>query len=168
MSGTVIGIALNKGYPGTVSATADAIIQNRVADGSIAFGNAVVLTTDNKYKAAGADFTAANFAGIAVREVVQANTFDPQSNSDYLDGQPCDVLTRGQCTVKVGRGTPTAGGTVYVRIAANASYAASKVGDIEAAADSTNTIALTNVEFTTGSVDANGIAEITIKTRNRG
>lgn len=168
MPGKVIGIALNNGYAGTVSATADAIIQNRIADGAIAFGAPVTLTSANKYKTAGADFTAATFAGIAVREVVQANTFDPQSNSDYLDGHPCDVLTRGQCTVKVGRGTPTAGGAVYVRIAANATYATAKVGDIEAAADSTNTVVLTNVEFTTGKMDANNIAEITIKTRNRG
>lgn len=168
MPGKVIGIALNNGYVGTVSATADCIIQNRIADGVISFGNAVTLTTDNRYKAAGADFTAATFAGIAVREVVQANTFDPQSNPDYLDAMPCDVLTRGQCTVRVARGTPVSGGPVYVRIAANSAYPSSAIGDLEATADGSNSILLTNVEWTTGVVDANSVAEITIKTRNRG
>lgn len=168
MPGKVIGINMMNGYAGTVARTADSIIQNRTAKVNLAFGVPVVLTTDNKYDATGATTTAANVAGITVREVVQANTYDPQSNSDYLAGKPCDVLVRGQITVKCQRGTPTAGGTVYLRTKANTAYASAVVGGLEASDDTGNVVALTNMEWTTGEMDSNNIAELTIKTRNRG
>ena len=168
MAGKVIGIAMNYGYEGTVTRTADTIIQVRTATHDIKFGEAVVLTTTNTYDNVGAATTAAQFAGIAVREVVQANTYDPQSNSDYLAGKPCDVLVRGQVSVKCQRGTPTAGGAVYLRVATNASYPTCVVGGLEASSDTTNTVQLTNCEWTTGMIDANLSTEMTIKTRNRG
>lgn len=168
MPGKVIGIAMNVGYPGTQSRQADAIIQNRIANGVIAFGAPVKLLDTNKWEAIGAGATAADVAGIAVREVVQANTYDPQSNPDYVANMPCDVMVRGNCTVKCQRGTPKAGGTVYVRITANATYQDAIVGGIEASADGNNTIAVTNMEFTTGVMDSNGNVEITIKTRAKG
>lgn len=59
------------------------------------------------------------------------------------------------------KGTATYDGDVYLRVAANASYPNAVVGGFEAAADSTNTIKLTNVKFK-GAADANGIAEIRI------
>ncbi|MNT89175.1 hypothetical protein D3C72_2298560 [compost metagenome] len=49
------------------------------------------------------------------------------------------------------------GGTVYVRIAGAA--AGKPLGGIEAAADSTNTVALTNAYFT-GPKDAYGVVEV--------
>lgn len=171
MPGKVIGIAMNVGYPGTQSRQADAIIQNRVANGVIAFGAPVKLLDTNKWEAIGvgdAADAADDVAGIAVREVVQANTYDPQSNPDYVANMPCDVMVRGNCTVKCQRGTPKAGGNVYVRIAANTAYPYAVVGGIEASADATNTIAVTNMEFTTGVMDSNGNVEITIKTRAKG
>ena len=81
---------------------------------------------------------------------------------------PCDVMVRGNCTVKCQRGMPKAGGTVYVRIDANTDYPDAVVGGIEASADTNNTIAVTNMEFTTGVMDSNGNVEITIKTRAQG
>lgn len=168
MPGKTIGIAMNVGYAGTQSRTADAIIQARVAEAAIKFGMACKLTNDNKWAPIGAGDVAASVAGIAVREVVQANTFDPQSNPDYLAGQICDVMVRGNCTVHCQRGTPVAGAPVFVRIAANATYPDAVVGGIEAAADGDNTIQVPNIEWTTGVTDANGIAEVTIKTRAKG
>lgn len=168
MPGKVIGIAMNVGYPGTQSRQADAIIQNRVANGVIAFGAPVKLLDTNKWEAIGVGDAADDVAGIAVREVVQANTYDPQSNPDYVANMPCDVMVRGNCTVKCQRGMPKAGGTVYVRIAANSTYPDAVVGGIEALEDTTNTIAVTNMEFTTGVMDSNGNVEITIKTRAKG
>lgn len=165
MPGRTIGISMNAGYAGTQSRQADAIIQGRIADGAIVFGHAVKLTTANKWKEVATGDTAADIAGIAVRDVVQANTFDPQSNPDYLDGQVADVMTRGNVTVKCQRGTPTAGSAVYVRITANSTYPTAVVGGFEASADSTNTVQVTNIEWTTGVVDANGMTEVTIKTR---
>lgn len=168
MPGKVIGTMMNFGYAGTQSRQADAIIQNRVADGNIPFGLAVKLTAQNKWKLVATGDTAAAVAGIAVREVIQANTYNPQSNPDYLSGDPCDVMTRGNVVVKCQRGTPTAGGAVYVRITANATYANAVVGGFEAEADAANTVQVTNIEWTTGLVDSNGMAEVTIKTRAKG
>nr|DAZ12638.1 MAG TPA: hypothetical protein [Caudoviricetes sp.] len=168
MPGKTIGIMMNAGYAGTQSRTADAIIQNRIADGAIAFGQAVVLTADNKWKLVGTGTTAAQVAGIAVREVVQANTFNPQSNPDYLDAAPCDVMVRGNCTVKCQRGTPASGSAVYVRITKNDTYPDAVVGGFEATADGANTIQVDNIEWTTGVMDANNMTEVTVKTRAKG
>ena len=168
MPGKAIGISMLSGYAGTQSRTADAIIQNRVAKNNIAFGHAVVLTNDNKWDNVVEGTTAAQIAGIAVREVVQANTFDPQSNPDYMAETPCDVMVRGNCTVKCQRGTPKSGDAVYVRVKANATYQDAVVGGLEATADAANTVQVTNIEWTTGVMDANGMAEITIKTRAKG
>jgi hypothetical protein len=168
MPGRTIGIMMNVGYAGTQSRTADAIIQNRIAEGTIAFGQAVALTDTNKWRLVKTGDTAAVVAGIAVREVVQANTFDPQSNPDYVANVPCDVMVRGNCTVKCQRGTPTSGAAVYVRIIANNTYPNAVVGGFEAEADDANTIQVTNIEWTTGVMDANGNVEVTIKTRAKG
>lgn len=168
MPGKAIGISMLSGYAGTQSRTADAIIQNRIAKSNISFGHAVVLTNDNKWDNVVEGTTAAQIAGIAVREVVQANTFDPQSNPDYMAETPCDVMVRGNCTVKCQRGTPKSGDAVYVRVKANVTYQDAVVGGLEATADDANTVQVTNIEWTTGVMDANGMAEITIKTRAKG
>lgn len=168
MPGRVIGISMNVGYPGTQSRSADAIIQNRIAAGTIAFGTAVKIGTGNTWAPVGSGDTAAVVAGIAIREVVQANVYDPQSNPDYVLNAPCDVLVRGNCTVKCQRGTPVAGAAVYVRIVANASYPTAVVGGIEAQADGSNTIQVPNIEWTTGVMDGGNNAEITVKTRAKG
>ena len=170
MPGKVIGISMNVGYPGTQSRQADAIIQNRVSNGTIAFGQAVAVTNDNKWRLVTEGDTAAVVAGIAVREVVQANTFDTQSNPDYVANMPCDVMVRGNCTVKCQRGTPASGAAVYVRLKKNDTYPNAVVGGFEAETDATagNTIQLANIEWTTGIMDSNGNAEVTIKTRAKG
>lgn len=168
MPGKTIGIMMNNGYAGTQSRTADAIIQNRIAEGTIAFGQAVALTETNKWRLVTTGDAADVVAGVAVREVVQANTYNPQSNPDYVADMPCDVITRGNCTVKCQRGTPKAGTAVYVRITANNTYPDAVVGGFEAEADSANTIQVPNIEWTTGVIDENNVAEITIKTRAKG
>lgn len=168
MPGKTIGIMMAVGYPGTQSRSADSIIQNRMASATIKFGHAVKLLPTNKWAPVATGDTAAVVAGIAVREVVQANTFDPQSNPDYVANAPCDVMVRGNCTVKCQRGTPAAGTAVYVRITANDTYPNAEVGGFEAQADDANTIQVPNIEWTTGVVDAEGNAEVTIKTRVKG
>lgn len=168
MPGKTIGITMPVGYAGTQSRTADAIIQNRIAAGTIAFGQAVALTDDNKWRLVATGDAATAVAGVAVREVVQANTFNPQSNPDYVMDAPCDVMVRGNMTVHCQRGTPVSGAAVYVRITANATYADAVVGGFEASADGANTIQVPNIEWTTGLMDVDGMTEITIKTRAKG
>lgn len=168
MPGKVIGTSMNVGYPGTQSRQADAIIQNRVADGAIAFGLAVKMTAANKWKQIAAGDDATVVAGIAVREVVQANVYNPQSNPDYLDGTPADVMVRGNCIVKCQKGTPAAGSAVYVRITADDTHPEYLVGGFEADADGAKTIQIPNIEWTTGVMDSNLACEVTVKTRAKG
>lgn len=168
MPGRVIGTSMSMGWAGTQSRSADAIIQNRIASAPIAFGTAVKVTNKNQWAPVATGDTEAVVAGVAVREVIQANTYDPQSNPDYVANVPCDVMVRGNCIVKCQRGTPVAGTAVYVRITANGSYEDAIVGGFEAEADDANTIQVSNIEWTTGVVDSNGCTEITIKTRAKG
>jgi hypothetical protein len=171
MPGTAIGKALNYGYPGTVSRSVDAIISNRplrVTDTASAnFGDPVVLNTDNTYSFFGSTGTAAAFAGVAVREVKQSTSYLNSAQGTYSPGQPTDVIERGAVIVACNVGTPTAGGAVYIRIVLNGAIPLGLVGGFETAADGTNTILLTNAKWTTGKIDANKSAEITMISRNQ-
>lgn len=112
--------------------------------------------------------TVAQLLGIAVREVKQATDYYPGSggaSSQYLPGQPCDVLERGSVTEICQNGTPVAGGPVYLRLALNATYPNAVIGGFEAAADGTNSVLVPNYMWTTGNVDSNGVAELTVLTR---
>lgn len=168
MSGKAIGISMNYGFPGTYARTPDDIAMSRkVAAYSavIPFGAAVVLNSDNTYSLAGTGFTAAKFAGVALRIVKQAISYDDQNETVYNPGEAMTALERGQVTVKCNVGTPTAGGNVYVRIAANSTIAGGVVGGFEAAADGANTVLLTNAKWATGLMDTNKVCELAILTR---
>ena len=165
MPGRTIGTAMQLGYPGSDSRSSDSVKVNRISGGDIPFGAAVVLNSDNSVAAFGATNTDANFLGIAVRTVKQqTDVFEPAGG--YKNGDPTDVMVRGSVIVAFkGQGTPTAGGNVFIRIAANALLPTAAIGDIEAQADGTNTLQLTNLRFTTGRTDASGVVEISVLTR---
>lgn len=167
----VIGKTLSLGYPGTVSRLADAIIENRPVDASatngINFGAPVVLNAaNNTYEPFGASNTASQFAGIAVREVVQGtNYLNSYSTGNYAAQHPCDVIQRGSVTVTCTEGTPTAGGAVYVVTTAGS---VSPVGAFTATATPAGSgvaVELTGVQWKTGAMDANNTAELTILSR---
>jgi hypothetical protein len=185
MPGTTVGISLNLGYAGKVSRNPMNKIGSRFVKSilningvetqpSIPFGNAVVLNGDNSvslFGATGAGVsapTAANFIGIAIAEVKNVMTFSLGANNAagaYEPTVPCDVLELGSATVFVTEGTYTAGGALWIVSVAGTSHV---VGDFVATAtpaDGSTTIALTNVKLTTGKVDANGVAEVTILTQ---
>jgi hypothetical protein len=170
MPGSSIGITMNIGYPGSFARNADCIILNRGVLATdlvnVAFGDPVVLNSDNTVSKFGASNTAAQFAGVAIREVKQAQDYYTPAGY-YKPGTQADILTRGGICVQVQNGTPTAaGGAVYLRTVAGS--LATPVGGFEAAAasDGGTTILLNNVVFATGNIDANNIAEITILTRH--
>lgn len=167
MPGTAIGLSLGNGYPGSYSRMPDDVVKPKPLSGDTpaVFGTAAILNDDDTYKAADATLTAQNFAGIFVREVKQASDVFA-SQGAYYKNDPADVMLRGETVIKLARGTPKAGGTVYYRIAANEDISGSAVGDFEATADGSNTVALPNVVFSTGKVDGNNVVEIVIKTRN--
>jgi hypothetical protein len=172
MPGGVIGKSLNFGYAGSISRSADAIIDNRIVKPSdtlnINFGDPAILNSDNTYSKFGATGTAAAFAGIAVREVKQSMAYGSNANANgsYAPGDPCDVASRGALTVVCSVGTPTAGGAVYIRTALNGAIPLGVVGGYEAAADGANSILIPNLKWTTGKIDANKVAEVTITLRN--
>lgn len=169
MAGKAIGISMGFGYPGNYARTPDDVTVSRVIKASsvspVPFGACLKLNSDNTVELVSAGFTAADFAGIAVREVKTPTNFMAQNTVQYRQGEVCDALVRGAIIVTCNVGTPTAGGAVYVRIAANASIPDGVVGGFEAAADSTNTVLLPNVKWTTGAIDANKSCEVTILTR---
>lgn len=162
MAGKVIGKAMNFGWAGKITRDADMIIDSRIvsdASGStaIAFGAPVFLNTDNTVRNfLSTDSTAAMLAGVAVSGVRQSVNYVTQ-DAAYLPATQCDILTRGQVMVALPATyttTPTAGGAVYID---------ATTGGFTP--DATSNIA-TGYKFTTGLVDANKMAEITILTKN--
>lgn len=174
MPGSAVGIELNYGYPGSFTRLIDTIITPRTlksvitndveTEDSVQFGEPVILNTDNTYSRFGAGGTAATFVGIAVREVKQTIEYYDGAGS-YVPSEVMDVMERGSIAVKCNVGTPTAGGKVYIRVAANVAVPLGVIGQFEADSDTINTIEITNARWKTGKIDSNKVAELTILTR---
>lgn len=160
MAGSVIGKTMNFGWAGKVARDADVIIDSRIVNTSsaaIKFGAPVYLNADNTVRAmAGTDSTATMLAGVAVSGVRQSINYIDQE-ADYQPGTQCDILTRGVVMVALPASyttTPTAGAAVYLN---------PTTGGFTP--DATSNVA-TGYKFTTGLVDANHMAEITILNKN--
>jgi|SRR5215469_10766640 len=182
--GVIPVTALNLGFLGNVSRVGERVIAARqvlsTTPNPINFGDPVIIVPDStggtyqsvKDLIGGAGtFTAAKFAGVAVRNVktnlayiALGNVQTPQIGQ-YAPGSICDVLERGSVTVKINNGTPVSQNPVFVRTALNGAIPAGVVGGFEAVADGTNTVQLVGVVFRTGVLDANGVAEITLLPR---
>ena len=161
----VIGTTMTAGFAGSYARQPDMIVNTRPAGGSAAipFGAPLVYSGTDVVQM-GASATAAQFVGVAGREIKSSLEYLEQSPGEYNPGDPVSVFQRGSIQVYCQRGIPALGGAVYVRITANASYSTAVVGGFEAEADSTNTVQLTNCQWG-GAADANGIAELVILTR---
>jgi len=167
MPGQAIGVRLGFGYPGTFARNGDAYVMNRPAKNAIKFGAVVVVNADGSYQAFGAANTAAQFAGIACREVKQSVTF-PASASQYEDKDPCDILMRGNVSVVCVEGTPDPLKKVYVATSAGTNVA---IGDLCATATpagAATTVELTACRWVMTEVDANKVTELAIISRNNG
>lgn len=162
MFGQVIGQNVPHGYAGSYSRQPDTIIDTHPAGGAIPFGAGVVFSS-GAVVVPGSSATADDFVGVACREVKSATDYLNQNVGSYVQYDAVPVIKRGCVNVICQRGTAALDGTVYLRVAANASYPNAVVGGFEASADSTNTVALTNVKWK-GAADANGVAEIRILT----
>ena len=162
MPGKVIGKIMNYGFPGTVSRSGDAVIEVYAAGADIQFGQPVVLDAAGKVIPFGAANTAADFIGVACRTVKQAA--DDTGEAWYQEGDAVDVLVRGSASVACATGTPAMKGAVNVYTVAV--EASAEVGDFAGAAVESKTVALTNVIWSTGKLDAYRNAEITILSRN--
>jgi hypothetical protein len=91
---------------------------------------------------------------------------DSPQNGGYAPGTLCEAAERGSIPVVINVGTPQSQGQVYMRVALNGAIPAGVIGGLEAAADGANTVALPGVVFRTGVLDANNVAEITLKSRS--
>lgn len=165
MRGQVIGKGMPHGYAGSYSRQPDMVVDTHPLIGKekVLFGAPVVLGDNGAAAPWGADSTAAKFLGIAVREVKSATDFFNQNEGSYLPGEAIPVIKRGCVNVICQNGVPTPGGKVYIRTKVNEGKPNAVVGGFEAAADSTNSVELTNVQWK-GTTDSNGVAELRILT----
>lgn len=163
MTNQVIGKSMFHGYAGSYSRQPDTIIDSHPAAGPIAFGQGVVYGENGSVAVPGESATAAQFVGVACREVKSATSYLDQNVGSYVQFDAVPVIKRGCVNVICQNGAPALDGAVYLRVKANASKPDAVVGGFEAAADGTNTVALTNVKWK-GAADANGVAEIRIMT----
>lgn len=163
MTNQVIGKSMFHGYAGSYSRQPDTIIDSHPAAGPIAFGQGVVYGENGSVAVPDEYATAVQFVGVACREVKSATSYLDQNVGSYVQFDAVPVIKRGCVNVICQSGTPALDRTVYLRVKANASKPNAVVGGFEAAADSTNTVALTNVKWK-GPADANGVAEIRIMT----
>lgn len=165
-----IGTTMSHGFAGSYARQPDMIVNTHPAGGTaqIAFGSPLVYGANGAVVQMGAAATAAQFVGVAAREIKSALNYLAQNVGAYAPGEAVPVFMRGSINVKCQNGTPTLGGKVYVRVAANASIPTAEVGGFEAVADTTaaNTVELTNCQWA-GTADANGIAELRILTMNK-
>lgn len=164
LTGQVIGTSMPNGQAGSYARQPDMIINTHPAGGeaNIPFGAPLIYSSGTVVQM-GAAATAAQFIGVAAREIKTAlNYLDPGAG-EYAPGEAVPVFQRGSINVFCQKGTPALNGAVYVRITANAAYSTAAVGGFEAEADSTNTVQLTNCKWA-GPADANGIAELRIMT----
>lgn len=164
----LIGKEMPHGFAGAYARQPDMIVNTRPAGGAAAipFGQALKYDGSGNVVAMGAGATAAQFVGVAGKEIKTALTYLDQSQGQYAVGEPVSVFMRGSINVKCSNGAPAVGGDVYVRVVANESLPSAPVGGFEAVADTTaaNTVKLTNCQWG-GPADANGVAELVILTR---
>jgi len=151
------------GVPGAVTRSSAATIEARPLDPTnypTTFGVAVAIDATSKALRSITTGDAAEAVyGIYVRPFpTTGNGTDGLGTSTPPSSGIGNVLRRGYITVKLNGATASAlDGAVYVRVAAAAT--GKPIGGFEAAADSTNTILLTNAIYT-GPADANGNTEI--------
>lgn len=169
MPGSVIGIAMNYGYPGQTSRHGDEISRTRPVKKEteeIYFGDPVVQNDDGSVQKFGAASTAEQFAGIAMRKVKSAVLYPYQNHGFYRPEEPCDVLLRGGIMARCAWGAPKVGGAVYVRtkVVEGTSPTGAAIGDLGAADEAGNCVKLANAKWSSGK-DARDVAELTILTR---
>ena len=159
---------MNHGYAGWYSRQPDMIIDSHPLGGKrpVVFGTPLVYDTDGYVIPFGETNTAADFVGIASREIKSTVNYMEQSVGEYRPNEAASTFKRGTINVLCNVGTPVLGGKVYIRTALKESVPTAKIGDFEAAEDSGATVELTNCEWR-GAKDVNNVAELCIMSRNR-
>lgn len=169
MKGQTIGKTMPHGYAGSYSRQPDMVVDTAPLAGTIElpFGAPVVMGAAGSAQPWGESSGAADFWGVAVREVKSSLDYFKQNQGGYRPGEAVPVMKRGCVNVICQAGTPVPGGKVYVRIKANTAKPNAVVGGFETAEDKddsvTYTTELTNCRWK-GTADANKVAELRILT----
>lgn len=183
MPASVIQVkGLSLGFVGNVSNEGFSLRTPRLVNltdtNPVAFGETFVLNANNTYSsvkqfiAGSGTVTAALAMGIAVSNININPAYNTAGSNDaatpgglYVPGSIMDGLVQGTINVSCNNGTPTAGGTVFIRVLFNAAIPLGVVGGLEAIADGTNTVALTNLKWKTGFLETDLTAQVTILAR---
>jgi hypothetical protein len=162
-----IGKTMDHGFAGSYARQPDMIVGTRPAGGTeqLLFGVPLKYDGDGKVVLMGVDSAAADFVGVASREIKGSLNYLDQSMGSYAPGEAVSVFQRGCINVKCQNGTPKLGAPVYVRVATDPAIPTAEVGGFEAVEASTaaESVRLENCQWA-GPADANGIAEIRIMT----
>lgn len=150
------------GIPGDITRASQSSVEPVVFDSSNPFSAYGLFgkIANNKFVPFGAGDIAGGEYGLLARPYP---TTGGGSGSDPLGAATpptkgiADVLRRGYMTVKLNAGTAAKDGQVYVRVATEAP--GKPIGGIEAADDTTNTVAVPTATFM-GAADASGNVEI--------
>lgn len=161
----VINNTMPNGMAGSYARQPDMIINTKPLGGeaNVNFGLALVYDENKKVVLPATGATAAQFVGISAREVKTSLNYLTQGVGQYAPGDAVPVFQRGSINVFCQNGTAAVGAPVYMRVTYNATYPNAVVGGFEAAADSTNSVQLTNAQWA-GAADANGVAELRLLT----
>lgn len=159
--GNAILFRMASGIPGDISRRSASTVESVPLNPASPFAGYGLFgkIVSGKFVPLGAGDTASAAYALLVRPYPTTGgaASDPLGTATPPTSGMGDAMRRGYMTVKNNAGTPALGGTVYVRVA-NAA-AGKPIGGIEAAADSTNTIAITGAIFL-GPADANGNVEL--------
>lgn len=157
------------GVPGTVIDNVHTIVDSDQYNADLmptAYGAPVKLV-NGLVSAIEAGDTAAKFYGILARSN-PGSSGDPSFNgfgagvpqANQIPSVVIGPVGGGRILVKCTIGTPVKGGIVYMRVVAATGKA---VGDLEATADGSNNVALTNVMWGVSGVDSAKTAEVLFK-----
>nr|DAN41073.1 MAG TPA: hypothetical protein [Caudoviricetes sp.] len=162
-----IGKIMPNGQAGSYARQPDMIINTKPLGGAdnVQFGMPLKYDSNGDVVLMGASSTDTQFVGIASKEIKSSLSYLDQNVGEYAPKDAVSVFQRGSINVKCQKGTPKAGGDIYIRVTASEAAPTAVVGGFEAEADTTaaNTIKLTNCQWA-GAKDANGIAELRILT----
>lgn len=147
------------GIPGDISRRENMTVESVPFDPNAAFSAYGLFgkIASGKLQPVGAGDAATAVYGLLVRPYPTQSAQEPLGTATPPTSGIANVLRRGYMTVKLTSGTAALNGQVYVRVATPSGPKV--IGGIEAAADGTNTIAITNCTFM-GSADASGNVEI--------
>lgn len=155
--GNAILFRMPSGIPGDLSRRGQGTFESVVLDPSTPFSayGLAGKTVNGKFVPIAAGDAASVINGILIRPFpIQTASANGTGISNSKIG---DRMRRGYMTIQNNAGTPTVDGQVYIRVAAPSG--AKVIGGFEAAADSTNTVAVPNCVFCDAG-DAAGNVEI--------